>query len=146
MTAISGIGGAIVGAAIAWVAGWQAQRGQDKARRIEVRRDAYAGLIGALDHLERLWESPETLAIPGDQKMGAATGEAVGRIQQAYGIVRLVGSEDARAKARAAWSAAWDLSNLMNGPGEKFGKLGPTVDAFAAAREFTQHAETEVAR
>ena len=31
VTAISGIGGAIVGAAIAWVAGWQAQRGQDNA-------------------------------------------------------------------------------------------------------------------
>ena len=119
---------------------------QGNARRIEVQRDAYAGLIGALDQLQRAWDAPETLTAPGDQKMGAVTGEAVGRIQQAYGVVRLVGSEDARAKARVAWSAAWDLSNLLNTPGDKLSKLGTTFDAFsAAAREFVDQAEAEVA-
>jgi hypothetical protein len=61
VTAISGIGGAIIGGALTWAGGWLNQRGQSNARRIEVRRDAYAGLIGALDHLQRAWEAPETL-------------------------------------------------------------------------------------
>jgi hypothetical protein len=145
VTAISGIGGAIVGALLTWFGGWQAQRGQDNSRRTELRREAYAGLIGALDRLQRLWESPETLAIPDGQKVPAATAEAVGRIQDAYGTVRLVGSKDARAKARAAWSAAWDVSNRLNNPRKTGLNLGQVIEAFtAAAQEFLKQAETEV--
>ena len=145
VTAISGIGGAAVGGILTWFGGWQAQRGQNNTRRTELRRDAYGGLIGALDRLQRLWDSPETLAIPGEQKVAAAIGEGVGRIQEAYGLVRLVGSKDARAKADDALSAAWNLSNLFNGPGEILSKMGPAFDAYtAAAKEFLRQAEAEV--
>jgi len=136
----------MVGGALTWLGGWLTQRGQSNNRRTEIRRDAYAGLIDGFDELQRLWQAPETLALPGEQKMGTATGIAVGRIQQAYGVVRLVGSDDARAKAEAARSAAWDLSNLLNTPGHKLAKLGATLDSFnAAAREFLHQAESEVA-
>jgi len=145
VTAISGIGGTIVGGFLALLGGWQAQRTQRNDRRTELRRDAYGSLNGALDRLYRLWDSPETLTIPGEQKVAGATGEAVGRIQEAYGLVRLVGSEDARAKASVAVSAAWDLSNLFNGPGEILGEMGPAFDAYtAAAEEFQRQAEAEV--
>ena len=30
-------------------------------RRLKIRREAYASMILALDHLERAWEAPETL-------------------------------------------------------------------------------------
>lgn len=147
VTAISGIGGAIVGGAIAWIGGWLNQRGQSDARRIEVQRHAYAGLIGALDYVLRVWDAPETIEAPDDQKMPAVTAQAVGRIQNPYGAVRLVGSETARAKAKAAWSAAWELSNMLNTPGEKLSKLGPALETLkTAAREFLEQAEAEVAK
>jgi hypothetical protein len=145
-TAISGIGGAIVGGALTWMGAAWSQRGQSRTRRTEIRTDAYGAMIGALDELLRLWDAPETMGLPGDQKVGAATGVAVGRIQQTYGVVRLVGSDVARRNAQAACAAAWDLSNLLNTPGEVFGKLGSTFDTFKdAAREFGKGAEVEVA-
>jgi hypothetical protein len=146
VTAISGIGGAIVGGVLTWAGGVLNQRGQNDARRTEIRRDAYGAMLIALDQLQRLWEAPETLAIAGDRKMGSATGEAVGHIQQTYAVVRLVGSADARIRAKAALDTAWDLSNWFNTPRENRSKLGPTFDAFRdAAREFLEQAEGEVA-
>jgi len=135
------------GALLTYAGGAVNQHRQRDARRAEVRREAYGALILALDHLQRVWEAPETMPTTmDDQRMGRATGEAVASIQQAYAAVRLVASKDARAKADAAWSAAWDLSNLLNTPGPKFSRLGPVFDAFtAAAREFVEQAEAECA-
>jgi hypothetical protein len=142
--------GAGIGGLLTLIAGGAILRVQRSDRRTEIRRDAYAALIVELDYLERIWEAPETLAVPGDEKLRDTTGVAVGRIQQTYAAVRLVGSDKARDKAKAALDAAWDLSNLFHTPhrtSEFLEKFGPTLDAFtAAARDFVKQAEAEVAR
>jgi hypothetical protein len=48
---------ALVGGGLTWIGGTLNQRGQSKTRRTEVRRDAYAAMISALDELQRLWEA-----------------------------------------------------------------------------------------
>ncbi len=142
------LAGAAIGAIITLAGGAVSQYRQRTDRRTEIRRDTYAALIVELDYMERVWNAPERLAVPGDQKLRAITGETVGRIQQANAAVRLVGSGEARTKAKAALDAAWDLSNLFNTPHttqQLLDNLSPTLEAFTdAAREFVKQAEAEV--
>lgn len=101
------------------------------------RREAYAALILALDHLERAWKAPETLEDEYEsKKMGAVTGQAVREIQRGYVAVLLVGSKKAEKEARKVRETAWALNDYLNGGSRRDAlksELPRLFDAFSAA-------------
>jgi hypothetical protein len=91
-----------IGAALAWSGAawnqWRTSRHAGGEARTNRRRDAYAALIIALDHLERAWTAGETLESEYlAHNMGQITGEAVREIHRAYVTVLLAGSDEASA-------------------------------------------------
>lgn len=80
--------------------------------------------------------------------MGELTGGAVREIHRAYVAVLLSGSKKAKAKAKAARTAAWDLNDRLNG--QVYGvdgvrNLFVLLEAFrTAAGEFVEVAEQEL--
>ena len=141
-----------IGAALAWGGGawngWRTDRRTTRSAQADRCRDAYSALILAFDHLARAWTASETLEADDlKQNVGAVTGSAVREIQQTYVAVLLVGSDEARKKAKAARDAAWELNDRLSGRGDKTDapKLFSLLDAFSdAARAFVQVAQHEL--
>lgn len=141
-----------IGAAIAWGGGawnqWRTSRHVREGARSDRRRDAYAALILAFDHLERAWIAngtlePDYLA----QSMVDVTGGALREIQRTYVSVLLTGSSEAKQKAKTARNSAWDLNDRLRVRDDDIDvqKLFAQFDAFSvAAREFVQVAEREL--
>jgi hypothetical protein len=141
-----------IGAALAWGGAawnqWRTSRHTRRDERADRRRDAYASLILALDDLERAWRASETLEVDKQaQTMGAITGGSLREIHQAYVAVLLAGSDEARKKAKAAHTAAWDLNDRLRGRdgGLDVTKLGNLLSAFSEATfQFVKLAEREL--
>ena len=141
-----------IGAALAWGGAawnqWRIGRQASADARSDRRRDAYAALILAFDHLNRAWTAGETLESEHlSQNMGEITGGAMREIQQAHVAVLLTGSAEAKRTAKAARNAAWDLNDRLRGRVDRVDaeKLFDLFDAFTlAAKEFVQVAEREL--
>jgi len=84
-----------------------------------------------------------------EQEMGAITGSAVREIQKTHMAVLLVGSDEAKQKAKTACDAAWELNDWLRERKRSYTpampKLGSLLDSLSdAAFEFVKTAQHEL--
>jgi hypothetical protein len=143
----------VIGGVLGWSGGAWSQWRSSRIARLDARsdrcRDAYAALILTFDHLVRALDDDETLAL--DERipiMGEVTEKSLHEVNQAYVMVLLAGSNEARPIAREAQNAVFDLNTLLQGPSDKvnqdeFDRLLTAVGD--VTRSFVHLAERELA-
>ena len=142
----------VIGGVLGWSGGAWSQWRSSRIARIDARsdrcRDAYAALILALDHLVRALDVDEALALSERiQIMSEVTEKSLHEVNQAYVMVLLAGSKEARSITRDAQNAVFDLNDLLHRTSDKVNqnKLDRLITAVPdVTRSFVRLAEREL--